>query len=334
MEDVWLYVTAQGSKLTRVGERLVVRSREGQILDDVPFFRVRQILCFGSIEVTHAVLVTLSRRDIDLVWLTVDGKFRGRLSNYRKDAVACRLEQYKRYLDPVGRLVVARAVVAGKLATSRTWLMRQNRNGDRELGTMVMGVTDCLAALEDAKTVDELMGFEGTAARWHFAGFRSVLKQDLGFKERERRPPPDPVNAMLSFGYTLLLQRVLSAIEQAGLDPMIGNLHALQDRRPSLALDLMEEFRVVIVDSIVTRLVNQVDVGPGDFVPVEDRGIRMQERTLRRFVQAFQSRLGEGGSDPVDGRRFPWKDLIVRQAVQFKVFVSGDRPDYQPVRIR
>ncbi|NLI75950.1 MAG: CRISPR-associated endonuclease Cas1 [Candidatus Riflebacteria bacterium] len=334
MEDIWLYVTAQGAKLTRIGERLVVRSREGAILDDVPLFRVRQVLCFGSVEATHAVLTTLFRRDIDLVWVTVDGRFRGRLSHFRRESVTCRLEQYRRFLLPEARLAAARAVVAGKLATSRTWLLRQNRTGNQELGQMVLGVGDCLAALPEAANVDALMGLEGTAARWHFAGLKAILKQDLGFRERERRPPPDPVNAMLSFGYTLLLQRVLSAVEQAGLDPMIGNLHALQDRRPSLALDLMEEFRTVIVDSVVTRLVNQMEATPADFVPVEDRGVRMQEGMLGRFVQAFQARLAEAGADPVDGRRFPWKDLIVRQALQYKAFVLGERPEYQPVRIR
>lgn len=153
-----------------------------------------------------------------------------------------------------------------------------------------MAIRSTLALVEKVETVEELMGVEGTAARHHFEALRLILKQDMGFKGRVRRPPTDPVNAMLSFGYTLLFNRMQSAVEQLGLDPLIGNLHRPEDRRASLALDLMEELRVLLVDSVVSGMVNRLEVVPGDFFKVPDKGVRMTEPTIAKLVKSFPNR--------------------------------------------
>ncbi|MBF0500158.1 MAG: CRISPR-associated endonuclease Cas1 [Candidatus Riflebacteria bacterium] len=334
MEDAAVYITAQGARLARVGERMLVRSREGKILNDVPFFRVQEIICMGSVDVTHSALMALQRRSIDVVFLTMDGRFKCRVSNLQPRAVRCRMRQYERASDPEFRLRVSREMVRGKLGISRVWLMRQNRNRDEILAGQVIGVKDCLDALDDAKTVDELMGIEGTAARYHFEGLRCLLKQDLGFAGRVRRPPTDPVNAMLSFGYTLLFNRVLSAVERAGLDPMLSNLHAIDDRRASLALDLMEEFRTLVVDSTVLSLVNRIEMVPGDFRVEDGKGVRMSEGAIARFVKGIQSRLSDSVTHPVNGKSYALKDLITQQAWQYKSVVLGEAAEYKPVTTR
>jgi len=334
MEDAVLYVTAQGSRLTRVGERLTVRDREGRILQDIPFFRVRQVLCHGTVEASHAVLTALLRPNIDLVFLTLDGRLKGRISNLQPRAVECRMKQYEKACDPAFRLAMARSLVRGKLQNARTWLMRQNRNRDQELARQVLGLSNCLDSLAGATTVDELMGLEGMAGKYHFEAFRLILKQDLGFTGRIRRPPTDPVNAMLSFGYTLLFQRVWSAVETAGLDPMLSNLHGIEDRRPSLALDLMEEFRTLIVDVVVAGIVNRIDAVPGDFVRTDGKGVRMTREMLARFVHRFQERLNDQVSHPVSGQSYAYKDILLQQAWQYKSVVTGERETYLPVVTR
>jgi len=334
MDDATLYVTAQGSRLGRIGERLVVRSREGRIIGDVPFFRVRQIICVGTVEIGHSALAALLKRDIDVALLTVNGRFKGRLSNLQPRAVRCRMKQYERASDTAFRLDTAKALVRGKLTSSRVWLMRQNRAHDDALARAVLGVTSAQRAVDAAKTTDELMGIEGNGAKCHFQGIRAVLRQDLGFAGRATRPPPDPVNAMLSFGYTLLFNRVWSAVEQAGLDPMLSNLHAIEDRRPSLALDLMEEFRVIVVDPVVCGMINRLELDVTGFRLEEGKGIRMSEETIGRFVKKLQSRFADTCACPVDGRSYSYGDLIVRQAWQYKNLVLGERSEYIPVAIK
>jgi len=334
MEDAVLYITAQGSRLTRTGERLLVRGKDGKIASDIPLFRLQEVVCFGCVEFSCSALTALVRRGIDVVFLTVDGRFKCRLSNLQPKAVNCRLRQYCRAGEPAFRLRQAQTIVRGKMHNSRVWLLRQNRNRDDAVAAQIMGVKTCIDLVDRASTINELMGIEGTGARNHFDALKRLLKQDLGFSGRVRRPPTDPVNAMLSFAYTLLFNRVLSAVEQGGLDPMLANLHAFEDRRPSLALDLMEEFRVPVVDSIVMAMVNRVEVGPGDFTMLSGKGIRMSEIAIGKLVRAFQARLSEQLPHPVNGKSYSFREMIVQQAWQYKSVVLGEADEYRPIAIR
>lgn len=334
METGTIYVNAQGSRLTRVGERLVVRSKENKIIEDVPFFRLLQVVCFGSIEISCAALGKLIKTGIDIIFLTITGRFKYRLDNFNQSAIKCRIGQYQKSLEPDFRLKAARAIVKGKILNSKNWLVKRNRPAAPEVSASIWKLKSALEMAENATSVDELMGVEGIAAKDYFAAFKHVLKQDLGFSERNRRPPRDPVNAMLSFGYMLLLNYILSAIEQAGLDPMLANLHAVQDRRPSLALDLIEEFRCPVIDTVVTRLVNLVRVQPRDFFPDARQGIRMREEAIALLVSEIQARLRARFPDPVSQKQYQLKDLIVKQAYQYKAVILNEKSDYQAVIIQ
>ncbi len=334
MQDAVIYISQPGARLTKTGERLVVRAIDGRILSDVPLFRIDQIICFGPVEPSGAALLALTRRGIDLVFLSQDGRFKARIAPSRPRAVQCRFKQYQLQADDAFRVSMARTIVRGKLSISRAWLLRHNRTRDSRLTTQILGIAGCIDSISDASSVDQLMGIEGTAARHHFEALKLILKQDLGFHGRVRRPPKDPVNALLSFGYTLLFNRVVSAIEQAGLDPMRSNLHGLEDRRPSLALDLMEEFRTLIVDSVVVGLINRMEVCATDFDDLGERGIHMKERTLAKFVKAFQDRLNETLPHPIEDRSFTLRDLIVQQAYQYKSVVLGEASEYKPMSTR
>ncbi|MDN5280638.1 MAG: CRISP-associated protein Cas1 [Clostridiales bacterium] len=333
METGTIYVNAQGSRLTRVGERLVIRSKENRIIEDVPFFRLVQVVVFGNVELTGAAMGKLIKSGIDIIFLTITGRFKYRLDNFNKSAIKCRLSQYQKSLDDAFRLKIARSIVKGKILNSKNWLVKRNRPASADVSASIWKLKSALEMTENACSIDELMGIEGIAAKDYFSGLKHVLKQDLGFNERNRRPPRDPVNAMLSFGYMLLLNYVTSAIEQVGLDPMLANLHAVQDRRPSLALDLIEEFRCSVVDTVVTRLVNLVRIQPRDFFYDSRKGIRMREEAIGLFISEIQARLRARFPDPVTKKQFSLKDLIVKQAYQYKSLILNEKTDYQAVII-
>jgi len=333
MEIGVLYINAQGSRITRVGERLLVRDRDDKILEDVPFFIVKQVVCLGSVEITGAAIIQLLRLGIDVVYMSLAGRFKCRLSNMNPAQVKCRQNQYAKAAEAGFRLRIARAMLSGKLLNAKSFLVRRNRPACEAVSDSIWKIATALEMLGAAQTPDELMGIEGIAAREYFNGYRYLLKQDLGFSERNRRPPKDPVNAMLSFGYTLLYNMVLAAVEQVGLDAYLANLHAIQDRRPSLALDLMEEFRVITVDMVVMRLVNLVRVRPIDFFFDDAKGTRMREQTIALLTGELQARLRAKVADPLTQNQFPIKDLLRRQAYQYRAVVSGERDEYLPVVI-
>ncbi len=334
MEIGSLYVTVQGSRICRVGERLLVRGRDDKIIEDVPFFRLQQVVCFGCVEISNAALLQLVRRGIDVVFMSLGGRFKCRLSNMNPNHVRCRQNQYEKVADGRFRLRMAGDMLRGKLLNAKSFLVRRNRPASEAISESIWKIATAIEMIESASDIEALMGIEGIAARDYFAAFRLLLKQDLGFNERNRRPPRDPVNAMLSFGYTLLYNMVLAAVEQAGLDAWLSNLHAVQDRRPSLALDLMEEFRALVVDTVVMRLVNLVRVRPVDFFDDPEKGTRMRAQTIALLVSELQARLRAKTADPVTQSLFPIKDLLLRQAYQYRAVINGEREFYRPVELK
>ncbi|MFZ5951860.1 MAG: CRISPR-associated endonuclease Cas1 [Candidatus Rifleibacteriota bacterium] len=334
MEIGSIYISAQGSRITKVGERLVVRSQENKIIEDVPFFRLTQVVCFGSIEITSAALGKLLHQGIDVVFLTLTGRFKYRLDNFNPSAVKCRIAQYQKSCDNNFRLKISREILKGKLNNAKNFLVKRNRPACEAVSVSIWKLKSAIEMIDAAVTADELLGIEGIAAKEYFSGLKNFFKQDLGFNERNRRPPRDPVNAMLSFGYMLLLNMIQSAIEQVGLDPMFSNLHAIQDKRHSLALDLIEEFRCPVVDTVVVRLVNLVRVQPRDFFNDERHGTRIREETIALLVNEIQARLRARQADPVSGKLYQLKDLIIKQAYQYKAVVTDEKSAYQAVIVQ
>jgi CRISPR-associated protein Cas1 len=331
MEIATLYINTQGSKITRVGERILVRNRSNKIIEDIPFFRVKQIICFGQIEISCPALTQLVRRGIDVVFLSITGRFKFRIDSFNPASARCRQFQYQKSTDSAFRLKIAREMLRGKLLNSKAWLVKRNRPARAEVSQAIWRIATAIEMINSVTTTDELLGIEGIAAKDYFDGFKQVLKQDMNFQNRNRRPPRDPVNAMLSFGYTILYNMVLSAVEQTGLDPFYSNLHAIQDRRFSLALDLMEEFRAPVIDTVVIRLVNLVRVQPKDFFNDERAGTKMKESIIALLVKEIQLRLQARLPDPVNGNKYKLKDLIQRQSWQYKSIIFEEKDTYKPV---
>ncbi len=260
-----LAITEQGTQVHVEGETLLL-SRAGAVLRRVRLQEVNQILLFGQVEVSSGAVAALARRRVDVVYLTRQGYFRARLVGPASGHVELRLAQMRRALDPDFCLRVTRPRVAGKLTHQRQVLLRAQRKlRDDELAAVLGRLRLLVEECGRVADLDRLRGLEGQGAALYFGQFGKLLRaSELTFHGRSRRPPRDPVNACLSFGYTLLGTVAETEVLRCGLEPMVGFFHQPQYGRPSLMLDVIEEFRP-FVDGLVLRLVNRRQLGPLDF---------------------------------------------------------------------
>lgn len=267
-----VYVKTQGARIVKEGRHLLVKKGDG-IYNTLFTYKLDQLLLFGNIEITHNALCQLMRNNIDTVFLTRYGRYLGRLAAPESKNVFLHKAQYILLDAPEFGLALARDIVAGKLANMATLLMRIKRSRNiPEAGIMAREIQDLMPKLAGADSVDSVRGYEGRGSAIYFKGFRNGFVEDMGFRKRVRRPPTDPVNSVLSLLYTFLMNRVYSAVRIAGLDPYPGFLHSADYGRYSLVLDLMEEFRTIIADTLTLSLFNLKILQPEDFhieVPVE-----------------------------------------------------------------
>lgn len=330
------YLIHQGATLARDGERLVLRAR-GEAPTDVSVQGLRQLVLMGGIAPTPRAVELLLERGVDTVLLTRSGKYLGRLVGGPSSAVALRMAQYRALDDQARALDLARAIVIGKLRTQRSLLIRHlRRYGDDErLRASALALRFSVARAERAATVDELRGCEGSGAAAYFRGFGALLRTDeFRFDGRNRRPPMDPVNALLSLGYTLLTTAVEGALAVVGLDPYLGALHAPLSGRPSLACDLVEEHRVAAVDAVVVAAINKRAFRPEDF---EDAGpgepVVIKKHALRWMVTLFERRMERAVVYPPTGRRLPYREIVLQQARAFARAIE-EGGSYQPFEAR
>lgn len=303
-----LYIVEQGAELSCDHERLLVR-RGAETLLHVPLIKVDDVLIFGNVSVTTPALKRLLDQGIEVTFLTVHGRYHGRLVGAATPHVALRRAQYRRAGDAAWALAQAQACVEGKLRNCRALLQRFARNRAApppEAVAAAEALDAYIARVGRTTTLGGLLGVEGSATARYFGGIRALLDPEWQFNARNRRPPTDPVNAALSLGYTLLTHKLLGAVQAVGFDPYEGFLHQLDYNRPSLALDLMEEFRPLLVDSLVLRCCGDGRLTLDDFTRTDDaeRPIMLSDAGKRRFIMAFEERLRTEVTHPdgADGR--------------------------------
>jgi CRISPR-associated protein Cas1 len=251
-----VYIKTQGSKIFQEGRHLLVKKGD-DIYNTLFTYKLDQLLLFGNIEITHPALCMLMRHHIDTVFLTRHGRYLGRLAAPESKNVFLHKRQYQLLDDQPFTLKLAKSIVIGKLTNMITLLMRVKRSRNLpQAGVKARQIQDLLAGVENAESVDSVRGYEGRASAIYFSAFAMGFTEHVNFTKRVRRPPTDPVNAVLSLLYTFLMNRVYAAVRIAGLDPYPGFLHTIDYGRYSLVLDLMEEFRSIIVDTLVFSLFN------------------------------------------------------------------------------
>ena len=267
-----LYVQEPGSHVGKRSEHLVVR-KDGQEVTRVPMHAIRQVVVFGNVQVSTQALETLAANDIPVAYLTGHGRFIGAFAPAQTKNVGLREAQFRRFADAGGVPGAVEGGGAGKLTNQRTLLMRSLR-GDGDRGSdepAARGLADLLRRLDAAASLETVLGLEGQGAALYFGEFGRFLQaqppgRGFEFTARNRRPPRDPVNALLSFAYAMLAKDCFAAVCTVGFDPYKGFFHPNRHGKPSLALDLMEEFRPVIADSVVLTLINNEMLTPDDFV--------------------------------------------------------------------
>lgn len=316
-----LYVSSQGSYLRKEGETVVVE-REGNKVLQLPIHAIGSIVCFGNILVSPFLLGFCAERDVSVSFLSEHGRFLASVRGPVSGNVLLRRQQYRMADDQEASRAIAANIVSAKLANCRVVMNRAVRDhGEKIDATAVKSASAAIDRLIDslptAADADSIRGFEGMAAAEYFAVFNHLLvdqKEDFVFSARNRRPPLDPVNALLSFIYTLVMHDVRSALETVGLDPAVGYLHKDRPGRPGLALDLMEEFRPVVADRLVLSLINRRQVSPKGFKRAESGAVVMDENTRKVVLVEYQSRKQDEVEHPYIDEKVPLGILYFIQA--------------------
>lgn len=323
-----LYVVEQGAVVQKEGERVVVR-KDGQLLLSVPVFKLESVVVFGGVQITTQAMALLLANGIEVSFMSVDGRLKGRLLPAESRNVLLRLQQYERYHDGSFRLRVAREIVRGKLHNARALVLRYMRNHpEAQLEEQVGAVEEAMAQAQEAGDLDSLRGIEGKEAAAYFRAFGQMVRGELTFSGRSRRPARDPVNALLSLGYSLLTRELFGAVAARGLDPYLGFYHDVRYGRPALALDLVEEFRAPIVDRLVLALVNRRVFRPEDFEEGEEGGVLLSKEGFRRFLQSYEERV----SGPAPGGAGGWREVFREQVGRLVRTVRWEET-YEAVRV-
>lgn len=331
-----LYLMEQGSKLGVERQRLVVSKRD-EMLARVPLAHVESVVIYGNIEVTTPAIKRLMKAGVDLVFLTQQGRYVGRMVGPLSKFGELRAAQYHHTCDAWFAMSVARRIVQGKLFNMRVSLQRRRRSGG---GAGLVPVIERLAELarrtEDADSLEVLLGLEGAASAAYFGVFGRLMPAAWSFHRRTRRPPTDPVNVLLSLGYTIVTRMSESAVLSAGLDPYLGLLHQPVYGRPSLALDIVEEFRAPIVDAAVLRCLNEGMIAPGDFTHdgTPERPVVLSDGGAKAFIRALETKLDTMVSAPHSGDRVSYRRMVERQAQAMARCFREGVPDYTPFRLR
>lgn len=331
--DATVYVSTTGALLRSKGDRFRVE-REGERTVSLPYTRTRQVVIIGRVGLTTPFLQQAMRRGIEIVFLSDSGSYFGRLDGELGSNPFVREAQYVKMREDDFGLEIGRRFVLAKVLNQRRLLLRLARRAGRQVfADGVRTVDSSRTAIERARCREELMGAEGMAARSYFSALGRLLGDEWGFEGRRRRPPPDPVNSMLSFGYSILVQEVISAIHAAGLDPYASFLHRPRVGRPSLALDLVEEFRPCIVDSVVIRLVRIGAVTPDDFEIADGppRSCRLQAPARRLLLDALETRMLTVFTHANARRRMSWRQAVGWQCHEVVRVLGESGASYRPL---
>lgn len=333
-----LFVTTQGSYLSKEGECVQVRV-DGEDKAHIPIHTLGGIVCFGNVLCSPFLLGHCAEHGVAVSFLTENGRFLAGVRGPVSGNVLLRREQYRWADDPKRSAEMARAVLTGKLANARNVLLRAARdhggNGKAEsLRCASRQLANCLQRIEVAElSLDEMRGIEGEAGARYFAAFDDMItsgEESFHFRGRNRRPPLDPINCLLSFLYTLLVHDIQGALECVGLDPAVGFLHRDRPGRPGLALDILEEFRTVVADRLALSLINLGQVKPRGFDTLESGAVLMNDDTRKEVILAYQKRKQEEVEHPFLREKMAVGLLWYAQALLLSRFIRGELDGYPP----
>lgn len=330
-----LYVTSENSYLALDGENLVVYDEKKE-LGRLPLHNLDGIVSFGYRGTSPALMGACAERNISLCYLTPQGKFLARVTGKVQGNVLLREQQYKSSKDDEISLTIAKNCITGKVYNARWVLERAIRDHGMQIDVegvkkASLHLKESLQYIQNAESKDQLRGYEGEAASIYFGVFNELIlqqKKEFNFQGRNKRPPKDNVNAMLSFVYTLLTNQITSALEVVGLDPYVGYLHTDRPGRVSLALDLIEELRSVYVDRFVLSLINKKIVNGKNFSQKENGAVLMGDDLRKKLLVEWQNKKKEVITHPYLKGKVEWGMVPYVQAMLLARYLRGDLDGY------
>lgn len=310
MED--LYVVEQGCTLKKFDKQILV-TKGGMKIESIPVYKIEKILLFGNQQITTQALNMVFEYGIDVLFLSYTGQLRGKVSSVNSKNIYLKLAQYETWKNKERRLKVAKKIVKAKIWNQHMLLKKYNLSDGR--------IMDEIKKIDSAKDIENIMGHEGIASRIYFEQFKSVLPKGFEFNGRNRRPPKDEVNALLSLTYTLVLNKILSELDKSGLDSHIGFLHGIKYGRESLALDLLEGFRQYFCDGFVIKLLKRKEIQKQDF-EFREEGVFLREQEFRKYIAKFRNE-----SQKID-------EEIKKQVTSIKNYILDLEGEFLPVMLK
>jgi CRISPR-associated protein Cas1 len=330
-----VYISTDDAFIGKTDERLRVKSQKETLLD-VPLIKVDGIVVMGRATVSPAALMELLERKIPLTFLTATGRYLGRLEPELTKNIFVRQAQWQAAGETARAIHAVQGFIRGKLKNYRNALLRAQRDGQDTLQAGINQLEQTINQLDQTATVDSLRGLEGAGSATYFRHFNQLIRTDgFTFNGRNRRPPTDPINALLSFGYALLMHDVQSAVNIVGFDPYLGYLHVQRYGRPSLALDLMEEFRPLVVDAMVLAAVNRQMIVPGMFEsePVS-RAVALTPEGRKQFLRLYEQKKQSQFKHPVMARQCTYQEAFEIQTRLLAKYLMGETEKYPPLVLR
>jgi CRISPR-associated protein Cas1 len=340
-----LYILEQGTFLRREGNSLKVM-QGNKMVERIPAGGLKRLMLVGYVSLTGSVLDYLIANRVETVFVTPTGRFRARLGLNEHRHVALRSAQYGHLNDKKYALDTARKIVQGKIRNMYRFLrVRAVQYKHKEMKITALKLRSMAVHADTVQDMEVLRGLEGAASRIYFSAFPGLIRNgDFSFRGRNKRPPRDPVNALLSFIYTLLTNEVQSAINICGLDPYLGSLHEISYGRPSLACDLVEEYRVFLGDRLILGLINKKLIRPHDFIIRENapasftdeeemkksRPVEMKPAVARALIKSYEKMMARRVQYPRLEKQFSYRRLILNQVRLFGQVLEKGEGFYQP----
>ncbi|ABA23775.1 CRISPR-associated protein, Cas1 family [Trichormus variabilis ATCC 29413] len=330
-----VYVTQDDSFISKIDERLNVKFEKKVILD-VPLIKIDGLVVMGRASISPAAIFELIDKKIPLTFLTNNGKYLASLEPEMGKNIFVRAAQWKAAGESDQAIHVTQGFVRGKLKNYRHSLLEAQRRYEVDLNSNISQLSHAITSIDKANSINTIRGLEGAGSAAYFGCFNQLIRVDnFSFHTRNRRPPIDPVNSLLSLGYSLLRHDIQGALNIVGFDPYLGYLHTERYGRPSLALDLMEEFRPLIVDAVVLTAINRRMLSPKDFVtePISN-AVSLTKEGLHIFLRLYQEKKQTQFKHPVMQKKYTYQETFEIQARLLAKYLMGELDKYPPLVMR
>ena len=328
-----VYVQEHGARVSKSGECIHVKTRDGTV-KKIRLIDISEVILFGNVQVTTQALHELCKRNISICYMTQGGWFIGMTAGLSHKNVELRMAQHQKHVQKSGSMAIAGEMVYGKIKNSVTMLRRNHKSVSKEKIDEMEGFAQ---RARTAKQYETLLGIEGMAARIYFSEFSGMIKQPksmgFDFTGRNRRPPKDPVNAILSYLYSMLARQATVTVSSVGLDPYLGFLHMPKYGKPALALDLIEEFRPIVADSVCITLINTGGISESDFTS-NTFGTSLSDSARRTVITAYERRMDSTVMHPLLGYSASYRRIMETQARLLSRHLLGEIDTYPTFRTR